>query len=183
MARLAEEARREAGSEPSFPATWARNNEKKKKPLVIPLAPVNRAGVNSRPRAQSAPVKDASALEAEAKVKLRQEGGTGRSLPGSPRWTDDMNPGNQPDGVFSKQMMETFKRAVRSLLRPCRFGGTPLEAKVEAKRSKHNQLLWAEARNEGRTGGCVVARTSLWKGAHACSHRVGAQQQRGARCA
>ena len=31
-----------------------------------------------------------------------------KSLPGSPYWTDDMNPGNQPDGEFSEEMNKQF---------------------------------------------------------------------------
>jgi len=103
-----------------------------------------------RPRAQSAPMMGAGSLQAEAKARLKAEGGVGRrSLPGSPRWTDDMNPSQQPDGDFSMEKMCAFQKGMRNLLRTLRWGGTVLETRVQAKRSKASQDLTQQERREG----------------------------------
>ena len=31
-----------------------------------------------------------------------------KTMPASPYWTDDINPGKQPDGTFSKEMNKEF---------------------------------------------------------------------------
>jgi len=123
---------------------------------VEPLASAAAAKANepevaaTRPRCHSAPLMGASTLlQEEARARLKAEGGAGRrSLPGSPRWTDDMNPSHQPDGMFSREKIGIFERGVRNLLRTARFGGTLLETKVEAKRSKHTSQLWMNERSE-----------------------------------
>lgn len=102
-----------------------------------------------RSRAATAP----SDLEASVTLRLAKEGGEGkRSLPGSPRWTDDMNPSHQPDGEFSREKKNDFDKALKNLCRKIRCGGTVLETRVVAKRSKQSQRLFAEARAEAQHG-------------------------------
>ena len=106
-----------------------------------------------RPRCHSAPAD----LLAWTRTKLKSDEGVGGqagrwSLPGSPRWTDDMNPSHQPDGEFSREKKVVFERGVQTLLRKVRFGGTVLETKVEAKRSKHSSQLWGHQRNQAKAG-------------------------------
>lgn len=106
---------------------------------------------SSRPRAKSAPVVGAD-LKEKAKSRLKAEGGKGRSLPGSPAWTDDMNPGQQPDGELSRQKFALFVKELRQLVRPQRLtGSTILQTKVAKMRAQPASNL-------------VVCRTSDWKG-------------------
>lgn len=141
-----------ANSETDIPSTWLRKAPRKERPATTQRntkarsAPVQRD--MARPRTKSLPVTAAeitSVWPCEVENTLLAHR---LSLPSSPRWTDDMNPGQQPDGEFSKEMMKVFSRGVRSLLRPLRFGGTALQVKVEAKRSKHATQMWAAVRAE-----------------------------------
>eukprot|EP00658_Telonema_sp_P-2_P042376 TRINITY_DN3040_c0_g2_i3.p2 TRINITY_DN3040_c0_g2~~TRINITY_DN3040_c0_g2_i3.p2 ORF type:complete len:112 (-),score=23.47 TRINITY_DN3040_c0_g2_i3:52-387(-) len=61
------------------------------------------------------------------------------SLPGSPQWTEDMNPGRQPDGEFSRLKRARFARCVSVMLRRSRSsrGMSRFEALVLHKRRKH----------------------------------------------
>jgi len=112
-------------------------------------------------------------IEMSVKRRLKVEGGEGKkSLPGSPGWTDDMNPANQPDGEFSLEKKHEFYKGVRNLLRVLRCGGTLLETRVTSKRSKHNQEMWMATRNEAQAGRqtsnnnvatAMHCRTSDWK--------------------
>lgn len=120
----------------------------------------NEKCVSTRPRCHSAPV--IGTLEAETKAKLAAQGEPGKwTLPGSPRWTDDINPSHQPDGEFSHEKRAAFERGVKTLLRNNRFGSTLLETKVEAKRSKHTTAIWGHERNETRKA--QQFRTNMWK--------------------
>lgn len=109
--------------------------------------PAGRESQASRPRCHSAPASLNASIVEETKEKLKAEGGKGRwTLPGSPCWTDDMNKSNQPDGEFSREKKEVFKRGVRQLLRSVVGGGTLLETKVSAKRSKQAAQMWGHER-------------------------------------
>lgn len=123
-----------------------------------------------RERASSSTTEDD--LEMSAKRRLKEEGGDGkRSLPGSPGWTDDMNPSHQPDGEFSMEKKHEFQKGVRNLLRVLRSGGTLLETRVASKRSKQNQEMWMATRNEtlrvqqgpNNVATAMHCRTSDWK--------------------
>lgn len=112
-------------------------------------------------------------IEMSVKMRLKVEGGEGKkSLPGSPGWTDDMNPAHQPDGEFSLEKKHEFCKGVRNLLRILRCGGTLLETRVASKRSKQNQEMWMATRNEAQAGrqasnnnvaAAMHCRTSDWK--------------------
>lgn len=66
------------------------------------------------------------------------------SLPGSPRWTEGMNPGHQPDGPFAKQMRALFRHKMSGLLHGVGAGRrTQLEVEVDRKKIQHLQRLWA----------------------------------------
>ena len=58
-----------------------------------------------------------------------------KSLPGSPFWNIDMNPGCLPDGDFSEEKREEFDKEIRRLIFTSQFTNkTFIENMVERKR-------------------------------------------------
>lgn len=131
-----------AGSVKDFPSTWLHKAPTKERPTV-PRRHAARQRTKSLPVTQVEIATASNAVEQPSPRRL--------SLPSSPQWTDDMNPGHQPDGEFSREMRKAFNLGVRSLLRPLRFGGTALQVKVKAKRSKQATQMWEAVRMEAAT--------------------------------
>ena len=66
------------------------------------------------------------------------------SLPGSPYWTYEMNPGHQPDGTFAREKRAEFRCQMAVLIHGAGAGmRTQLEVRVERKKIQHLQRLWA----------------------------------------
>lgn len=57
-----------------------------------------------------------------------------QSLPGSPKWTDEMNCGHQPDGRFCAKMRAVFNSRIKSLLRISSTGELYIELLARLKR-------------------------------------------------